>query len=150
QLTTPAPPAVPRESASLLGARIGRFQIVALLGQGGMGVVYRAEDRALFREVALKVLPPSCTFDEERRRCLLREARAAAAINHPNIATIYEVGEADGRIYVAMELVRGKSLGERLAERRLPIAAAIDVARQILGGLEKAHDAGVVHRDLKP
>src|SRR5512140_2506386 len=111
----------PEPEADLTGSSLGRFRVLSPLGRGGMGVVYRAEDEALRREVALKVLPPSATGDEERRRRLLREARAAAAVNHPNIATIYEVGEADGRIYIAMELVQGRSLGQILAAGKLPV-----------------------------
>src|SRR6185369_12457646 len=100
---------------ALVGTKVGHFRVTAPLGRGGMGVVYRAEDQTLRREVAFKVLPPSYAGDAERRRRLLREARAAAAVNHPNIATIYEVGEADGRIYIAMELVRGRTLAQLLA-----------------------------------
>src|SRR5262249_41049105 len=93
------------QTALVVGALVGHFRIRGLLGRGGMGVVYRAEDETLRREVALKVLPPFHVHDVERRRRLLREARAAAAVNHPNIATVYEVGEAEGRVYIAMELI---------------------------------------------
>jgi serine/threonine-protein kinase len=137
-------------SAALVGTKIGHFGVLAPLGQGGMGVIYRAEDEALRREVALKVLPPSYAGDDARRRRLLHEARAAAAVNHPNIATIYEVGEADGRIYIAMELVKGRSLSQILGAGRLSLEDAIGIARQILCGLGKAHEAGLIHRDLKP
>jgi eukaryotic-like serine/threonine-protein kinase len=137
-------------AASLAGTKIGHFRVIAPIGRGGMGVVYRAEDETLRREVALKVLPPSYAGDAERRRRLLREARSTAAVNHPNIATIYEVGEAEGRIYIAMELVRGRNLGQVLAAGRLPAEEAIGIARQVLRGLHKAHEAGLVHRDLKP
>src|SRR6185437_6588152 len=109
----------------LVGTRIAHFRVVALLGRGGMGVVYLAEDEALRRSVAHKVLPPGFADDEDRRRRLLREARSAAAVSHPSIATVHEVGEADGRIYIAMELVRGRSLADILVERRLPVPEAL-------------------------
>src|SRR5262249_10920627 len=100
--------------------------------------------------VALKVLPALAAGDEERRRRFLREARAAAAVSHPNIAIVHEVGEADGQAYIAMELVEGKSLAAILTERRLSVEEALDFARQILRGLARAHEAGIIHRDLKP
>jgi eukaryotic-like serine/threonine-protein kinase len=137
-------------AASLAGTTVGHFRVIAPIGRGGMGVVYRAEDETLRREVALKVLPPSYAGDAERRRRLLREARSTAAVNHPNIATIYEVGETDGRIYIAMELVRGRNLGQVLSAGRLPPEEAVGIARQVLRGIQKAHEAGLVHRDLKP
>src|SRR5262249_37335748 len=107
-------------------------------------------DETLHREVALKVLPVSFEADEERRRRFLREARAAAAVTHPNIATVYDVGEHEGRLFIAMERVEGKSLRGRLEEKRLLIEEAVGIARQVLRGLSKAHEAGFVHRDLKP
>jgi serine/threonine-protein kinase len=140
----------PPSSGELTGKKLGHFRVIAFLGRGGMGVVYRAEDEVLRREVALKVLPPSFAADEERRRRFLREARSAAAVNHPNIATIYEVGEGEGRIYIAMELVGGRSLGRILAVSRPSIEESVELGRQILRGLGKAHEAGLVHRDLKP
>ena len=140
----------PAANAELIGKKLGRFRVFALLGQGGMGVVYRAEDEVLRRDVALKVLPLSFAADEERRRRFLREARSAAAVNHPNIATIYEVGEGEGRIYIAMELVAGRSLARILATSRPSVEEAVELGRQILRGLGKAHEAGLVHRDLKP
>jgi eukaryotic-like serine/threonine-protein kinase len=140
-----APPA-----ALTAGAYVGYFRVIAPLGRGGMGYVYRAEDERLRREVALKVLPPFHSGDVERRRRLLREARAAAAVNHPNIATVYEVGEAEGRIYIAMELIHGQSLGQRLRAGRLSLEEALSISLQILRGISKAHKAGLIHRDLKP
>jgi eukaryotic-like serine/threonine-protein kinase len=141
----PPPPAALSE-----GATVSHFRVIARLGRGGMGVVYRAEDEHLRREVALKVLPSFHVHDAERRLRLIREARAAAAVNHPNIATVYEIGEADGRIYIAMELIHGKALRQRLSAGRLPVEDAIHIARQIASGLEKAHKSGLIHRDLKP
>ena len=135
------------------GDTLGRFVVRAELGRGGMGVVYAADDQTLGREVALKVLPP--TDDEEPRRRFLREARAAAAITDPGIATIYDVGEAGGRVFIAMELVRGKTLralldGRPGTDRALPVGEALRIAREIVRALATAHARGVVHRDLKP
>ncbi|MFO0754989.1 MAG: protein kinase [Byssovorax sp.] len=133
-----------------VGDKFGHYSVVALIGKGGMGVVYRAVDELLCRPAALKVLPPCSEDDAERRRRFLREARAAASVNHPNIATIYQVGESNGKSFIAMELVEGKSLARRIREGRLPIDEALNVGVQILRGLRKAHAAGLVHRDLKP
>src|SRR5258708_3923842 len=130
--------------------RLAQFHIVRRIGQGGMGIVYRAEDEKLRRTVALKVLPRAFAQDEERRRRFLREARSAAAITHPNIATVYDVGEADGRVFLAMELIEGDTLRERLARGAMPVGEAMRVARAIARGLARAHGKGVVHRDLKP
>ena len=114
-----------------------------------MGVVYRAEDETLRRTVALKLLSDT-GGDEETRQRFLREARSAAAITHPNVATVYQVGEADGRPYIAMELVEGESLRTRLGRGRLDVAAARELATQMARGLAAAHGKGIVHRDLKP
>jgi serine/threonine-protein kinase len=137
-------------AGDLIGETLGQFRIVAKVGQGGMGVVYRATDEKLRRTVALKVLPPGFAADPARRDRFLREARAAAAINDANIATVYDVGEASGRLYIAMELVEGESLRARLANGAMAIPDALKVARGIARGLAKAHDRGLVHRDLKP
>jgi serine/threonine protein kinase/tetratricopeptide (TPR) repeat protein len=133
----------------LVGTTLGHYRIVGRLGQGGMGVVYRAEDEKLRRAVALKVLPDT-TGNEERRQRFLREARSAAAITHPNVAVVYQVDEADGRIYIAMELVEGENLRARMERGRLDLATAKDLAGQIARGLAAAHEKGIVHRDLKP
>ena len=130
--------------------RIGHFRILGLLGRGGMGVVYKALDESLERVVALKVLPASGPDDEERRQRFLREARFAARVTHPAIVGIYEVGAADGRLYIAMELIEGQSLRNRLSQGPLPVAQAIDVALEVASALEKAHESGITHRDLKP
>jgi serine/threonine-protein kinase len=129
--------------------RVAHFRIVGRLGEGGMGQVYRAEDETLRRTVALKLLPDA-SGNEEKRQRFLREARSAAAISHPNVAVVHQVGEADGRIYIAMELVEGENLRARLARGRLDVATAKDIAVQIARGLAAAHDKGIVHRDLKP
>jgi serine/threonine-protein kinase len=130
-------------------ARVAHFRILGKLGQGGMGVVYRAEDEKLRRPVAIKLLQDT-SGDEERRQRFLREARSAASITHPNVAVVHAVDEADGRIYIAMELVEGEDLRHRLDRGRLDLATARDLAGQIARGLAAAHDKGIVHRDLKP
>ena len=130
--------------------QLAHFRIVGRIGQGGMGIVFRAEDEKLRRAVALKVLPRADRDDDERRRRLMREARSAAAINHPNVAMVHDVGEADGRVYLAMELVEGETLRARLARGPLPLAEALRVGRAIARGLARAHAKGIVHRDLKP
>jgi serine/threonine-protein kinase len=134
----------------LVGTSIDHYRVVAKLGAGGMGVVYRAEDVHLRRAVALKVLPPAVAADAERRMRFLREARSAAALSHPNLATIYEAGEADGRAFLAMELVEGTNLRDRLATGRLDLAEALRITTAMARGLAHAHARGVVHRDLKP
>jgi len=133
----------------VIGRTLKQFRVISKLGEGGMGAVYRAMDETLQREVALKVLPESLAGDEERRRRFLREARSAAAVTHPNIATIYEIGEAEGQVFIAMELVLGDTLRERM-EPGLTHGEAVRIAREVARGLARAHEKGVVHRDLKP
>ncbi|HVE65970.1 MAG TPA: serine/threonine-protein kinase, partial [Thermoanaerobaculia bacterium] len=132
------------------GTRLGPYEIVSPLGAGGMGEVYRARDTRLGREVAVKVLLPEVSGDDSRRRRFEQEARSASALNHPNIVTVYDVGSVDSTIYLAMELVEGRTLREMLADGALPSRKMLDVAVQVADGLAKAHDAGLVHRDLKP
>jgi serine/threonine protein kinase len=115
-----------------------------------MGEVYRARDTRLGREVAVKVLLPEVSADESRRSRFEQEARSASALNHPNIVTVYDVGSVDSTIYLAMELVEGRTLREMLADGPLHSRKLLDVAVQVAEGLAKAHDAGLVHRDLKP
>jgi len=134
----------------LTGSLLGRFRVLALLGKGGMGVVYLAEDEALCREVALKVLAPDTNEDPELRQRLLREARAGAALSHPNIAGVHEMGEAEGLLYIAMERVTGESLRKQIERGPLDVGQALVIVRQVLTGLAKAHEAGIVHRDIKP
>lgn len=144
----------PTQSDSELepGGQIGPFRLVRKIGEGGMGVVFEAEDLRLRRRVALKVLPPSLVGDSARRRRLLREARSGSAAKHPSIAAVFEVGEAGGAVYLAMELVRGETLRALLEKRGgfLPVDEALRIGVSALRGLAKAHEAGVVHRDLKP
>jgi len=131
------------------GTRVGEFEVLAPLGAGGMGEVYRARDPRLEREVALKVLPATTETDDTARKRLLREARLASKLNHPNICTIYEVGEAEGQAHIAMELVSGNALSERLANQRMRTDEVLRLGRQMAGALAHAHDNGVVHRDFK-
>jgi Tol biopolymer transport system component len=133
------------------GTKLGPYEIVSPLGAGGMGEVYRAKDGKLGREVAIKVLPEAVAADAGRRQRFEQEARSASALNHPNILTIYDIDASDGRTYIAMELVEGRTLRELVAPGEpLPTRKLLDVATQTAEGLAKAHSAGIVHRDLKP
>ena len=129
--------------------QLAHYRIIDRLGAGGMGEVYRARDEQLDREVAVKVLPASSFDDPTARARLVREARAAAALNHPNICTVFEVGESDGRAYIAMELVEGQTLSARLLAGALPAEEIVHYGRQLADALTHAHERGVVHRDLK-
>jgi serine/threonine protein kinase/Tfp pilus assembly protein PilF len=139
-------------SLSMLEAnqQFGRYRICSALGAGGMGEVYLAEDVALERLVALKVLPAAIARDKERMRRFVQEAKTASALNHPNILTIYEIGEADGLRFIVSEYVEGKTLRERLSDERLPLPETLEIAVQIAAALERAHASGIVHRDIKP
>ena len=132
------------------GTRLGPYEILGPLGAGGMGQVYRARDVKLDRPVAIKVLRDDSAHDPEWRAGFEREARLLATLNHPNIATIYGLDEVESASYIAMELVPGQSLAQRLASGSIPPAEALDICRQLAEGLEAAHDQGVIHRDLKP
>ncbi|HEY8212015.1 MAG TPA: protein kinase [Myxococcaceae bacterium] len=146
------PPPSPERAAQadLSGKQLAHFQVLERIGEGGMGVIYRAIDERLKRTVALKVLPPRHAGDRERNARLWREAQSAAAVNHPHIASIYELGEAEGLSFIAMEYVAGKSLRSYAKGRPLLIGEAVHFARQVAEGLARAHEAGIVHRDLKP
>ena len=135
---------------SLLGRTLGHYEIVEEISRGGMGIVYRARDVRLNREVALKVLPPELVVDAARRARFIQEAQAASALEHPHIAVIHEIDEADGVSFMAMELVRGEKLSDLVARGALAPARALDLAAEIAEGLARAHDRGVIHRDLKP
>jgi Tol biopolymer transport system component len=132
------------------GTRLGPYEVLALLGAGGMGEVYRARDARLGREVAIKVLPSALSEDPERLKRFEREARSASSLNHPNIVTIYEIGGEGGVSFIAMELVSGESLRELLFKGPLSVRRLLQIGAQIADGLAKAHGAGIVHRDLKP
>ena len=132
------------------GTFLGPYEILGLVGVGGMGEVYRARDRRLGRQVAVKVLPLATAADHDRLSRFQREARLASSLNHPNIVTIYDIGEENSIPYIAMELVEGKTLRELLLAGALPLRSVIGIALQISDALAKAHDSGIVHRDLKP
>ena len=132
------------------GSRLGPYEILAPLGAGGMGEVYRARDERLKRDVAIKVLPASLSTDPDRLRRFEQEAQAAGVLNHPNITAVYDTGTHEGAPYVVQELLEGETLRSALAGGRLPLRKAIDYASQIARGLAAAHEKGIVHRDLKP
>jgi DNA helicase-2/ATP-dependent DNA helicase PcrA len=132
------------------GTIIAHYRIVEPLGMGGMGAVYKAHDERLQRVVALKVLLPDAVFQADRRRRFFQEARAASALSHPHILTVYEIGEAEGKPYIAMEYIQGETLRQKIVSGSLTIKDALGIAIQIAEGLAKAHEHGIVHRDLKP
>jgi serine/threonine protein kinase len=134
----------------MIGHTIKHYEIEAPLGKGGMGVVYRARDTRLGRHVALKVLPPEFTRDDERKARFLQEARAAGAVNHPAIAQVYDVDEGPQGLFIAMELVEGRTVKALIQAGELDVLGALEIAHQMASGLQKAHDAGIVHRDIKP
>ena len=129
----------------------GKYKIIEELGRGGMGIVYKAENTKLQRIVALKFLPPQWTSDPEARERFIHEARAASALDHPNICTIYEIRETeDGRMFIAMGCYEGESLREGLRRGPMKAECALDIAAQVALGMEKAHGKGIIHRDIKP
>ena len=132
------------------GTRLGPYEIVAAIGAGGMGEVYRAHDPRLGRDVAIKVLPPEFATDPERLRRFEQEAHAASALNHPNILVVYDIGTHEGSPFLVEELLQGQSLRERLSEGVLPVHKAIEISAQVAQGLAAAHEQGIVHRDVKP
>src|SRR5215213_3816160 len=132
------------------GTRIGPFEIVSAIGAGGMGEVYRAHDAKLNRDVAIKVLLPSVIADPDRIARFRREAQVLASLNHPNIAHIHGIEEADGITALVLELVEGEDLAQRLARGPIVVDEALPIAMQIAEALEAAHDLGIIHRDLKP
>lgn len=134
----------------MLGQRLGHYTIVEQIGAGGMGVVYRAHDERLSRDVALKVLPPGVLADQETRQRFRTEALALSRLNHPNIATVYDFDEDQGVEFLAMELVRGNSLRELAGAGVMAEKEVVGLGIQLARGLDAAHSAGVVHRDLKP
>src|SRR2546425_4660006 len=135
---------------SLVGRTVGRYRITEKLGEGGMGVVYRAQDSTLGRDVAIKVLRPELGRQPERMRRFSQEARAASALNHPNIITVYDAGEFEDGPFLVMELVEGESLRAQLRHGPLPRAKVLDVGIQAATALARAHESGITHRDLKP
>ena len=134
----------------MVGTTISHYKISEKLGEGGMGVVYKATDTELNRPVALKFLTPHLLRDEEGRKRFRREAQAAAALDHPNICTVYEIGQAEDQSFIAMAYLEGRTLSKRIADGPLKLPEALSIAIQMAEGLEAAHDKGVVHRDIKP
>jgi non-specific serine/threonine protein kinase len=134
----------------MIGENISHYKILEKLGEGGMGIVYKAEDTKLDRKVTLKFLPKESTKDNEAKERFKREAKAAAALNHPNIVTIYEINEHEDQTYIAMEYVEGKTLKESLTPHPLPLTKVVDYTIQICKGLSAAHNTSIIHRDIKP
>src|SRR6266851_4925556 len=132
------------------GTRLGRYEIRSKIGAGGMGEVYLADDTRLHRKVALKILPTDLAANQDRMRRFEQEAIAAAALNHPNIATIHEIGESDGTNFIAMEFIDGVTLREKIHQERTELRKLLRFLQHAAEGLAKAHTAGIVHRDLKP
>jgi eukaryotic-like serine/threonine-protein kinase len=134
----------------VVGRTLSRYEVLEKLGEGGMGVVYKARDTRLERSVAVKVLPLEKVADPERKRRFVQEAKAASALNHPNIITIHDIDEADGVHFIAMEYVAGKTLDRLIPPHGLPLTEALRYALEIADALAAAHEAGIVHRDIKP
>jgi serine/threonine protein kinase/Tfp pilus assembly protein PilF len=134
----------------MIGQTISHYRILEKLGEGGMGVVYKAHDEKLHRDVALKFLPPYLTSDSTERDRFLHEARAAATLNHPNIATVHEIDEHDGRLFLAMELIEGGTLRDLLGKEPMSVEKVLDIGIQVSEGLSAAHEKGIIHRDIKP
>src|SRR5579864_4991007 len=133
----------------MIGQVLGHCRITAKIGEGGMGVVYRAYDEVLHRDVAVKVVKKGVGLDASSSQNLLHEARASSSLSHPNICTIHDVGETDGELYIVMELVEGKSLRDLSADGGLAPESVMRYGAQIASALARAHDRGIVHRDLK-
>jgi serine/threonine protein kinase len=143
-------PAAELEWKNMHGGELGHFSLLEKIGEGGMGRVYKARDRQLERLVAIKVLHEARNGDAASRARFIQEAKAASALNHPNIITIYEIGEQDERTFIVMELVDGKPLNELIPRKGMRLTEALRVAAQVADALAAAHAAGIVHRDLKP
>jgi eukaryotic-like serine/threonine-protein kinase len=139
-----------RGETTLVGRVIGHYHIVSFPGAGGMGEVYLAQDPRLDRTVALKILPPDLACDPDRLQRFTREAKAASALNHTNVATIFDVGEADGIPFIVMEHVEGHTIAARIAARQLAATEVVDIAAQVADALDAAHAKGITHRDIKP
>src|SRR5262249_24441108 len=149
--TAAAAAAASRSTGSVtVGTQLGSHEITALLGKGGMGEVYRARDKKLKREVAIKILPDRFSNDADIVSRFQREAELLASLNHPNIAMIYDLQQAFGSRYLVLELVEGETLAELIERGPIPVPEALDIAKHICEALEAAHEKGIIHRDLKP
>ncbi|HXI02766.1 MAG TPA: serine/threonine-protein kinase, partial [Candidatus Saccharimonadales bacterium] len=134
----------------MIGRVLSHYRVIEKIGEGGMGEVYRAEDLRLPRSVAVKILPDRALRSAERRERFVREARAASSLSHPGIVHIYDIGETDDRLFIAMEYVEGRTLSQIIAERRLSCEEILEIAIQVGEALEAAHHHGIIHRDIKP
>src|SRR5687768_4175413 len=134
----------------MTGRTLLHYPVVERIGEGGMGVVYKGRDTRLDRFVALKVLPDERLSSDDARRRFIQEAKAASALNHPNIVTVHDIGVQDGATFIAMELVPGRTVADIMPRQGLPLGRALGIAVQVADGLAAAHAAGIVHRDLKP